>query len=72
MRTRSFKLRIPTIAVLSLDNRAVTIPAGEIINVMGPMSSKAELINAEWNSMPVQMFARDIVERGEEIKSTSA
>ena len=74
MRGQRYRMRIPTLAVLTEDGRKVmmTIPEGGEIEVIdGPLDSDG-FLDVSWEGKSVMMFGIDIRERGERLDTATA
>ena len=65
---KRFRLTWDTLAIESVDEKriAVTVPAGEIVDVIrGPRPDDTRMVDVRWNGIVLVMFAEDIEGRGE-------
>lgn len=71
---KTFRLKTPALAVENMaDGRyAVHVPSGEILTILsGPKPDDRRMVDVVWNGRTPVMFAEDIMNRGEEIGSSS-
>ena len=69
-----FKLRRAILALekCAIGRVAVSIPVGTVLTVADGFAKAAGFVNADWNGKNVQVFAVDLLIRGESIKAMSA
>ena len=69
-----YRLRTTTLGVFQKPTRpvAISIPAGTILKVPDGFANAAGFVEVEWDGKRVQIFAVDLRERGELIKTRSA
>lgn len=70
-----YRIRTTIVALQQDANRqvAVTIPSGSILKTSEHHNADAAgFVDAEWDGVTVQVFAIDVLERGELIKAMSA
>lgn len=69
----TYRLRFPTMVLAFRDNHqaAVTIPAGKIVDLIGPAEDDRFLI-VSVEGEQFHVFASDLAERGKEVKNTAA
>lgn len=69
-----YRLRRATVGLHQEATRlvAISIPAGAILRVPDDFANSTGFVEIEWNGESVQMFAVDIRDRGELIKTQSA
>ena len=65
-----YKLRTATVAVCQGTDSlvAITIPCGAILKVADNLVNVADLVEADWDGVSVQIFSADLVTRGELLK----
>ena len=69
------RLNAPTLGILSGDGEriAVQLPKDAIVEVAsGPRPDDQRMVDVVWEGKTLTMFAQDIRDRGEELKSKSA
>jgi hypothetical protein len=69
-----YRLRTTTLGVHQGDTSpvAISIPAGTVLSVPEGAVKNSGFVNVEWDGQSVQIFAVDLRERGELIKTMSA
>ena len=69
-------MRAETLAVKDASSAALrvlySVPAGDVVMVMGEPRPWDQMVTVIWNQRSVVMFAIDVVERGEEILGAAA
>ena len=72
MKGRSFRLKTPTLGILSIDTEGhripVTLPLHAIVTVQGGPLDGNRLVDVLWEGTKVMMFTQDLRERGVEIE----
>ena len=73
MHTRRFKLEKSTLAIGDLNGKrvAVTIPAGDTVNLIADPSPGNRMVDVIWEGRVVAMYAIDLTLRGIEIRARS-
>jgi hypothetical protein len=68
-----YELRSATVALIHENTRyvAITVPSGTILNVPDNLATAAPLVKVEWDGKSIQIFAVDLRDRGELIKTFS-
>lgn len=72
---RRFRLKVDTLAIDSSGKKriAVTIPSGEIIDVIrGPRLDDQRMVDVRWDGRALVMFAEDVEGRGEYVGRQTA
>jgi len=72
---KRFRLERATLAVGTRDDgkrRAVTIPAGSVIQVASGPDNGNGMVNVRWDGEIIEMFLIDLDVRGTEIRDDSA
>ena len=65
---KQFRLTSGTLGIAH--RTAIMVPAGEIVTVLsGPRPDAMRLVDVKWGDRKLVMFAEDIQERGEEVRS---
>jgi hypothetical protein len=66
-KTRHYRLTAATLALTQSDHRRVMIslPAGSILKTPAERANATGLVTVEWDGKAIQIFAADLVERGE-------
>jgi hypothetical protein len=69
----TYRIEMPTMVLAFRDNRqtAVTIPAGEIVEVIGPAKDNRFLV-VSLNDERFHIFASDLADRARQIKAVKA
>jgi hypothetical protein len=69
-----YRLRTTTLGVYQHSTRpvAISIPAGTILNVPDDFADATGSVEVEWDRERIHMFAVDIRERGDLIKTRNA
>jgi hypothetical protein len=72
MRGQRCRLKTSTLAIVVNDgqNLPITIPAGDLVQVVDGWLSGARLLAVEWEGKTVMMFTTDIREHGERLDSS--
>lgn len=63
-----FRLTAPTLAIVEADRSTVTIPDGAVLAVLEDVSS-SPFVRVTWTGRTVLMFAVDLKERGEIVRT---
>ncbi len=68
-----YEIRSATMGLIHENTRyiAITIPSGSILNVPDNLANVAPLVKVEWDGKSIQIFAVDLRDRGELIKTFS-
>jgi hypothetical protein len=69
MRGQRYRMKTPTLAITANDdqNTPITIPRGDVVEVVdGPLDGD-RLLDVQWDGKTVMMFTTDIRERGERL-----
>jgi hypothetical protein len=72
---KRFRLNAPTLGILSGDGEriAIQLPKDAIVEVTGgPRPEDMRMVDIVWEGKALAMFARDIRDRGEQVKGISA
>ena len=71
MKGRSFRLKTPTLGILSIDSNGhripVTLPLHAVVTVEAEPLDGNRLVDVLWEGKTIMMFTQDLRERGEEI-----
>jgi hypothetical protein len=71
MKDRSFRLKTPTLGILSIDTNGhripVTLPLHAIVTLADGQIDGNRLVDVLWENTTIMMFAQDLRERGVEI-----
>jgi hypothetical protein len=72
MHTGRFKLNKTTLAIGDVNWKrvAVTIPAGDIVNLIADPSPGNKIVDVLWEGRVVAMYAIDLKHRGIEVQKT--
>ena len=64
---RTYRIKTPTLAIMTLDGQKipVTIPLGSTVEVINTDINGNRLVDVTWEGKTVMMFTTDLRERGE-------
>lgn len=67
MTGRRYRIKTPTMAILSSDGRRrpVTVPADVIVAISGELAEGGRLVDVIWNNPAYLMFTQDLRDRCE-------
>jgi hypothetical protein len=63
------RLKIPTLGIVAATGVAECVPVGAIVVIPVALLNHAQLIDCVWEGKAMRMFARDLRDRGEEVKT---
>ena len=70
------RLKSPTIAIRVSDRQAVTVSQGGVVTLREEPALESrgdsEMVDVEWDGTQIQMFARDIRDRGTKVRRITA
>jgi hypothetical protein len=75
MTGRTYRLKTPTLAILTLENGLkvpMTIPQGGTVKVIEVDINGNRLVDVAWEGKTVMMFTTDLRERGEVVIANAA
>jgi hypothetical protein len=69
---KCYRLLTDTLGISQLQDRrqVITVPAGNVIRIVsGPRPQSNRMVYVTWNEVTLEMFADDVLTRGEELPS---
>jgi hypothetical protein len=63
------RLKTPTLGIATGTGVAECVPAGAIVVIPVALPDNAQLVDVVWEGKATRMFARDLHDRGEEVKT---
>ena len=78
---KRFKLTAPVLGITPVDGdirngpirTAIQVPAGKVITILsGPRPDDRRMVDVRWGEKKLIMFYEDVVNRGLQVKETSA
>jgi len=72
---KSFRLKVEMCGIETIRGKrtAVRVPEKDVVRVLsGPTPRDERMVDVEWKGRKLVMFAEDIRDRGEEIRSAAA
>ena len=67
-----FRLSQPTCGVIFLERQIIVIPTDSVIQVVTVRQDNHQMVEVDWNGATLRLFARDIQDRGIQVKPPDA